>query len=119
MEDIIVRGGGKLMIEFHNMTETAGPADTPVTVMVDGVEHRVNAGDPVTLSPGQSATITRNLWHRFYGQPGGGTVFVGEVSQVNDDLTDNYFLEPVGRFATIEEDEPKLFPLWNELASLL
>ena len=50
---------------------------------------------------------------------GGGTVFVGEVSQVNDDLTDNYFLDTVGRFADIEEDEPKLFPLWNELASLL
>jgi D-lyxose ketol-isomerase len=44
---------------------------------------------------------------------------VGEVSQVNDDLTDNYFLDTVGRFADIEEDEPKLFPLWNELASLL
>jgi D-lyxose ketol-isomerase len=63
--------------------------------------------------------IARNLWHRFYGELGEGTVFVGEVSQVNDDLTDNYFLETVGRFATIEEDEPKLFPLWNELASLL
>jgi D-lyxose ketol-isomerase len=42
-------------------------------------------------------------------------VFVGEVSQVNDDFSDNYFLEDLGRFAGIEEDEPKLFPLWNEL----
>jgi D-lyxose ketol-isomerase len=40
------------------------------------------------------------------------------VSQVNDDLTDNDFLEPLGRFATIEEDEPALFPLWNELGAV-
>ena len=90
---------------------------TPVGVMVDGVERRLAAGEPLKLTPGQSVTVTRNLWHRFYGEPGAGTVFVGEVSQVNDDLTDNYFIEKVGRFAGIEEDEPKLFPLWNELAA--
>jgi D-lyxose ketol-isomerase len=118
MEDIIVRGGGNLMIELHNMGETRGLADTPVRVMIDGVEHRLGAGEPMRLAPGQSVTITRDLWHRFYGETGAGTVFVGEVSQVNDDLTDNYFLETLGRFAKIEEDEPKLYPLWNELASL-
>ena len=30
---------------------------------------------------------------------------VGEVSQVNDDRTDNRFEPPVGRFPAIEEDE--------------
>jgi D-lyxose ketol-isomerase len=118
MEDIIVRGGGNLMIELYNMREPGGVADTPVNLMVDGVEHRLEAGEPIGLAPGQSATITRNLWHRFYGEVGKGKVFVGEVSQVNDDLTDNYFLETLGRFARIEDDEPKLYPLWNELASL-
>ena len=119
MEDIIVRGGGNLMIELHNSEEAGGLAATPVSLMVDGVEHRLGAGEPVRLTPGQSATITRNLWHRFYGEAGTGTVFVGEVSQVNDDFTDNYFLELLGRFAKIEEDEPKLYPLWNEVASLV
>ena len=38
---------------------------------------------------------------------------------MNDDFTDNYFLELLGRFAKIEEDEPKLYPLWNEVASLV
>jgi D-lyxose ketol-isomerase len=118
MEDIIVRGGGHLMMELHNRLPGGGLADTPVSLMVDGVEHRLAPGEPIRLAPGQSCTITRNLCHRFYGEPGGGTVFAAEVSQVNDDLTDNYFLEPLGRFATIEEDEPKLYPLWNELASL-
>ncbi len=120
MEDIIVRGGGNLMIELYNLRESFGGRDTtPVQLMVDGVEQRLEAGEPIKLAPGQSATITRNLWHRFYGEPGTGKVFVGEVSQVNDDLTDNYFLETLGRFARIDEDEPKLFPLWNELGFLV
>jgi D-lyxose ketol-isomerase len=61
-------------------------------------------------------TVTRQLYHRFYGETGKGTVFVGEVSQVNDDLNDNFFNEKLGRFAKIDEDEPVLYPLWNELA---
>ena len=30
---------------------------------------------------------------------------MGEVSTVNDDMTDNVFEAPVGRFARIDEDE--------------
>jgi D-lyxose ketol-isomerase len=37
------------------------------------------------------------------------------VSQVNDDHHDNYFLDPVGRFAAIEEDEAPERLLWSEL----
>ena len=39
---------------------------------------------------------------------------VGEISLVNDDDTDNRFLEPVGRFADIEEDEAPIFLLRND-----
>lgn len=45
---------------------------------------------------------------------GTGDLIAGEVSKVNDDNTDNYFLEPVARFADIEENEPPLHPLCNE-----
>jgi D-lyxose ketol-isomerase len=31
-------------------------------------------------------------------------VLIGEVSTVNDDLTDNVFREPIGRFSNIIED---------------
>jgi len=57
----------------------------------------------------------RGLAHRFYGEPGSGPVLVGEVSQVNDDFNDNYFLAPLGRFTPIEEDEAPWRLLWNEL----
>ena len=50
----------------------------------------------MTLRPGD--------WHAFWGE--GGDVLIGEVSTVNDDNTDNYFLDKLGRFPTIVEDEP-------------
>ena len=52
---------------------------------------------------------------RFYAVAGTGMVMAGEVSQVNDDNKDNYFLEPVGRFSDILEDEPAIHLLWNEI----
>lgn len=118
MEDIIVRGGGDLVLEF---AERAGDglAETPIVVTTDGTQRRLAARAPLRLGAGESVTVTRDLWHRFYGAAGSGTAFVGEVSQVNDDFSDNYFLEPLGRFAGIEEDEPPLHPLWNELGALL
>lgn len=118
MEDIIVRGGGNLVLEFQNEKD-GGFAGTPVSVMVDGATRVLQPGEPLNLRPGESVTVARSLWHRFYGESGKGPVFVGEVSQVNDDFTDNYFFENLGRFAGIEEDEPKRFPLWNELSQVV
>ena len=33
-------------------------------------------------------------------------MLVGEVSSCNDDVADNRFFEPIGRFPAVEEDEP-------------
>ncbi len=103
MEDIINRGGGKLVIQLWNSTEDKGLADSEVAVMCDGVERRVPAGGKIVLEPGESVTLPPFLYHAFWGE--GETVLVGEVSRVNDDRTDNYFHDPVGRFPDIEEDE--------------
>ena len=43
-----------------------------------------------------------------------GPVLLGEVSQCNDDNTDNRFNPPMGRFPAIEEDEPPYRLLCNE-----
>jgi D-lyxose ketol-isomerase len=44
-------------------------------------------------------------------------VLIGEVSTVNDDLTDNIFEKPIGRFSNIEEDEPPLHLLVSDYDS--
>lgn len=105
MEDIINRGGGNLVVEFYNAADDDSFASTPVSVLVDGIENVVEAGGRIVLRPGQSVCMTQRLYHRFYGEPGKGTVLVGEVSQCNDDTSDNRFHETVGRFPEIEEDE--------------
>lgn len=117
MEDIIVRAGGELVVELFNSDVAGGPLDTPVTVRTDGLLRTLQAGEPLILGPGESITIHRHLYHRFYGRTGSGPVLVGEVSQVNDDLADNRFLEAPARFVPIEEDAPAEFLLWNELSA--
>lgn len=111
LEDIIVRGGGTLMVEF---TREASMDIGPWDPRIDGLAVDPFSG-PIRILAGASITVPRGLMHRFWGEPGTGTVFAAEVSQCNDDLTDNHFLEPVGRFSSIEEDEPSLLPLWNEI----
>jgi D-lyxose ketol-isomerase len=115
VEDIINRGGGKLVIKLFNSTSDERLADTDVTVSMDGLRHTLKAGDKVVLSPGESITLTSRLYHEFWGAE--SRVLVGEVSLVNDDRTDNRFYEPVGRFPEIEEDEPPLHLLVPDYAS--
>lgn len=116
-EDIINRGGATLAIEMFesdaggNIDETA-----QVAVATDGVKRLFGPGDILHLAQGESVTLMPGNWHKFWGE--GGDVLIGEVSTVNNDLTDNVFREPIGRFAEIDEDEAPLhllvsdYPKW-------
>lgn len=103
-EDIINRGGATLAIEMFE-SDSDGNIDESADVVVatDGIERRFAPGDVLKLAPGESVTLMPGNWHKFWGM--GGDVLIGEVSTVNDDLTDNVFREPIGRFAEIVEDE--------------
>ncbi|MEE9314776.1 MAG: D-lyxose/D-mannose family sugar isomerase [Rhizobiaceae bacterium] len=102
-EDIINRGGATLAIEMFE-SDAEGKIDPSliVPVMCDGLLRTFTGGDTLHLAPGESVTLRPGNWHKFWGE--GGDVLIGEVSTVNDDLTDNIFAEPIGRFSTIEED---------------
>ena len=106
MEDIINRGGGNLMMQLYPSKGDKGLADHAFEVSVDGIKKKLQAGDVLTIHPGESISIYQGLYHKFYGQPGKGKVLVGEVSSVNDDHNDNHFYTEVGRFPEIEEDTP-------------
>ncbi len=103
-EDIINRGGGKLVLELF-MSNPDGSIDdnAEVSVPTDGVVRTMPAGSLLKLDPGESVTLMPGVWHAFWGE--GGDVLIGEVSTVNDDLTDNIFAQKIGRFSKIEEDE--------------
>jgi D-lyxose ketol-isomerase len=106
-EDIINRGGGRLVLELF-MPDARGDIDPHAEVKVpsDGVTKKLKAGGRVVLQPGESVTLLPGVWHGFWAEA--GDVLIGEVSTVNDDLTDNVFREPIGRFSRIEEDEAPL-----------
>ncbi len=112
-EDIINRGGGTLVLELFN-SNPDGSVDekTDVEVATDGRIVRQKAGSLLKLQPGESVTLLPGNWHAFWGE--GGDVLIGEVSTVNDDLTDNIFREPIGRFSSIDEDEAPLHLLVSD-----
>jgi D-lyxose ketol-isomerase len=116
MEDIINRGGGGLAFELYNATENEELADTPVQYSQDGINKVIDAGQKLVLRPGESLTLPPYLYHKFYGE--GGPVLIGEVSMVNDDASDNRFLE-VGRFPEIEEDATPKYLLCNDYQKFL
>ena len=107
MEDIINRGGGNVVFKLWNANrETEELEDTDVKIFQDGRQYFVKAGSEVILKPGESLSLYPYYYHEFMIQPGTGYAIIGEVSMCNDDNTDNRFYEPLGRFPTIEEDEP-------------
>ncbi|MCR5286741.1 MAG: D-lyxose/D-mannose family sugar isomerase [Saccharofermentans sp.] len=115
MEDIINRGGGNLLIRVYNsLPDESIDKESDVTVHSDGRTYTVPAGTQVRLTPGESISIQQGLYHDFEVEKGTGAVLLGEVSQCNDDYTDNRFNPPVGRFPAIEEDEPPYRLLCNE-----
>ena len=102
-EDIINRGGATLAIEmFESDAEGNIDKKAEVPVTCDGQKTVLAAGEVLKLGPGESVTLHPGNWHKFWGET--GDVLIGEVSTVNDDLTDNIFAQPIGRFSSIEED---------------
>ena len=104
VEDIISRGGGRLVIELHNAGTDGEFLDTDVVISRDGMRQVNPAGTAITLEHGESVTLEPHHYHRIWAVD--GPAMFGEVSVVNDDVNDNRFHDPVGRFPEIEEDEP-------------
>jgi D-lyxose ketol-isomerase len=117
-EDIINRGGATLVVELYGSDDKGNFArDRGGLVRCDGLDVPYEPGQKLKLAPGESVTLMPGDWHAFWGE--GGDVLIGEVSTVNDDVTDNIFVDPIGRFAEIEEDEAPTHLLVSDYARWL
>ena len=117
-EDIINRGGATLVVELFGSDDRGRfAADKGGRVRCDGIDRHYGPGEKLRLMPGESVTLMPGDWHGFWGE--GGDVLIGEVSTVNDDVTDNVFREPIGRFAKIEEDEAPMHLLVSDYETWL
>lgn len=116
-EDIINRGGADMVVQLYGSDDQGNFAsDRGGQVMCDGVLRTYSPGEKLKFAPGQSVTLRPGDWHAFWGE--GGDVLIGEVSTVNDDETDNLFVDPIGRFAQIEEDVAPTHFLVSDYATL-
>jgi D-lyxose ketol-isomerase len=113
-EDIINRGGGTLCISVRNGRADGAIDTSDVLINSDGRSYYVKSGTGILLNPGESITLWPYQYHDFSVGKGTGSVLIGEVSQCNDDTTDNCFYEKVGRFPEIENDEIPYRLLCNE-----
>jgi len=119
-EDIINRGEGVMEMRFYKKLADGGvDYDGEVEYYSDGIKYVAKAGEAVDVTTGNSVRLDPFINHTFGAKLGCGPLICGEVSKINDDLTDNYFAEPTSRFADIEEDEAPLYPLCNEYEKLV
>ncbi len=116
MEDIINLGGGNVKIKVYNVGE-ASKVDESSLVKIFRNEswESYKPGTVITLEPGERVRLDPHHYHQFWGQPGKGKILVEEVSSVNDDQIDNFFLENLPRFPGIIEDEIPKYLLCTEL----
>lgn len=100
-EDFVNRGGGTLVIDLIRVDVTGAALDQPIDLDRDGVMIRVPARTTLRLAPGEGITLEPYIAHAFSAE--NGDIVCGEVSLVNDDTTDNYFLETVPPQTIVED----------------
>jgi D-lyxose ketol-isomerase len=110
-EDIICRWGElAVQVWVGNPEESAGKE---FEIQVNRRMRRVVSGEVITLGAGERVTLEPGVYHEF--APTSQECIIGEVSTANDDLHDNFFINPnVGRFPCIVEDERALVKLVSE-----
>ncbi|MDZ4816634.1 MAG: D-lyxose/D-mannose family sugar isomerase [Verrucomicrobiota bacterium] len=110
-EDIIARAG-TLIVQLWK-GKPSNDNTQSFTVNICGKPTQVVSGEKVTLNAGERVTLVPGIYHEFW--PETDECIIGEVSTANDDLNDNFFINPdVGRFPGIEEDEPALIKLLSD-----
>jgi D-lyxose ketol-isomerase len=110
-EDIIARWGTLRVVVWPSVP---GASSEPFEIQVNGEMRLVSPGDSIDLTAGERVTLVPGVYHEFY--PLTEECVMGEVSTANDDLNDNFFVNPsVGRFSVIEEDEPAVVRLVSDV----
>jgi D-lyxose ketol-isomerase len=111
-EDIICRWGELNLLLWNDAALTKG---SPLRVKINGRITEVPSGEIVALHAGERITLVPGVYHEFF--PATAECIIGEVSTANDDLHDNFFVNPdIGRFPGVEEDEPPLLKLVSDPA---
>lgn len=118
-EDIINQGGGNILIKLWLSTKKGKRTKKDLKISIDGKEKTVKAGKIVRLKPGESIWVKPFTYHQFYAEKGSGNVLSMEISSINDDLNDNFWLKEMVRFPKITEDTPIKYLLCHEYGKFI
>lgn len=112
-EDIISRWGTlKVQVWAGEPKQTQGQN---FSIAVNNAPREITSGDFIVLEAGERVRLVPGVYHEFF--PSSDECIIGEVSTANDDLHDNFFVNPnIGRYPGIEEDEARLVRLISERA---
>jgi D-lyxose ketol-isomerase len=109
-EDIICRWGQLDMLLWNSAALKSGET---VALKINGEMRKVPTGEAIHLGPGERLTLVPGIYHEFFSAS--DECIIGEVSTANDDVNDNFFVNPdVGRYPGIDEDEPPLLKLVSD-----
>lgn len=110
-EDIIVRFG-TLSVQVWK-GKPGGSSAVKFPLKTNGRMRPVTSGEKIRLEAGERVTLEQGIYHEFH--PETEECIIGEVSTANDDLHDNFFVNPdIGRFPEIHEDEPAILKLLSD-----
>lgn len=111
-EDIICRNGTLAVVVWPRHPDKSTEGEK-FSVKVNSTPRGVSSGEKISLESGERITLEPGVYHEFY--PESDECVIGEVSTANDDLNDNFFVNPeIGRFPGIEEDEAAVIRLLSE-----
>jgi D-lyxose ketol-isomerase len=109
-EDIICRAGVLEVLLWNGADLKQGE---PLSLKVSGKMTSVRSGEALQLRAGERVTLVPGVYHEFF--PSSEECIIGEVSTANDDLHDNFFVNPdIGRFPGVEEDAEPLVKLVSD-----
>jgi len=110
-EDIIARNGSLRVRVWSSEPELS--AGTTVDILVNGEATSLLSGSSIDLCSGSRITLTPGVYHEF--APITEECVIGEVSTANDDLQDNFFVNPeIGRYPLVIEDEAAIVRLISD-----
>lgn len=110
-EDIICRWGELRVQLWAGHPDKCGAEK--FVQKVNGRPREFTSGEFLDLAPGHRVTLTQGVYHEFF--PTSQQCIIGEVSTANDDLHDNFFVNPeIGRFPGVDEDEAPFVRLLSD-----
>lgn len=114
IETITCIGRGTLQIQVYNQGNDGElDKEKKVKILINSFLEELTPGSIIKLKPGESIRIPNRLYHSFKALD--NYVISEEVSGVNNDKNDNFWLSNVGRFPEIKEDVKPTFLLCTEM----